>query len=272
MQQKFAAEGRVEWPSAFFSVKTKGDQRILFGNAVPVSGITGIFPVGRSDPAFNIDPNPNRISAQRIEMVVPRHPALAAQPSCVPMGMIGVMTNGVALFSALDDTGHDAVAHEMQDKCNGHPDALGMYHYHGPSPCVKGWDRNNTVIGYAIDGFPITSMFDAHGREITDKDLDVCHGRVGPVVLDGKTVKIYHYVMTREYPYTLGCFRGTPVAAAMMQGRQRPRRPPPQEAVQACAGSASGAPCGFFTPCGDEVQGTCRDVADGEMACVPQGR
>ena len=30
--------------------------------------------------------------------------------------------------------------------------------------------------------------------------------------LDGEKVKTYHYEATLEYPYTLGCFRGTPVA------------------------------------------------------------
>ena len=31
--------------------------------------------------------------------------------------------------------------------------------------------------------------------------------------LDGEKVRIYHYEATREYPYTVGCFRGTPVGA-----------------------------------------------------------
>ncbi|OYV26569.1 MAG: hypothetical protein B7W98_03050, partial [Parcubacteria group bacterium 20-58-5] len=268
--QKLAVQGNVAWPDAAFFMKVSGDKRILYGNGLPVGAGTGIFPIRESDPAYAIDRNPNAVVPQNVHLALPLHPKIASLPSCVPMGMVGVMTNGVALFNALDEAGRDAVAHEVQDKCNGHPQHEGMYHYHGPSPCVKGWNKDDQVIGYALDGFPITSMFDAHGREITNKDLDVCHGRVGPVVLDGKTVKIYHYVMTREYPYTIGCFRGTPVAGAS-RGGQRYRRPP-QEAVQACQGSASGAPCGFFTPRGDEVQGKCRDVPGGGMACVPSGR
>ena len=27
---------------------------------------------------------------------------------------------------------------------------------------------------------------------------------------NGKMRRIYHYVLTAEYPYTLGCFRGKP--------------------------------------------------------------
>ena len=51
-------------------------------------------------------------------------------------------------------------------------------------------------------------------RELTDADLDACHGRVSPVMWNGKRVAIYHYVLTREYPYTIGCFKGTPVRLA----------------------------------------------------------
>jgi hypothetical protein len=29
------------------------------------------------------------------------------------------------------------------------------------------------------------------------------------VLWNGKPTRIYHYVATAEYPYTLGCFRGT---------------------------------------------------------------
>ena len=48
--------------------------------------------------------------------------------------------------------------------------------------------------------------------EITNADLDACHGRVGPVRIDGRLVTTYHYRFTLEFPYTIGCFRGTPLA------------------------------------------------------------
>jgi hypothetical protein len=35
---------------------------------------------------------------------------------------------------------------------------------------------------------------------------------------DGKVVSMYHYVMTDEYPYSIGCFRGTPVSVARPRG------------------------------------------------------
>ncbi len=125
--------------------------------------------------------------------------------------MIGVALNGVAIFNALDAAGRDAVAHETQDVCDGHPQAAGIYHYHGPSPCMPGQDGNAQLVGYALDGFGIYSRYDANGNEITNADLDACHGTTSQVMWNGKLTSIYHYVLTQEYPYTIGCFQGTPV-------------------------------------------------------------
>lgn len=36
----------------------------------------------------------------------------------------------------------------------------------------------------------------------------MCHGRVSRVRWHGKKRRIYHYVATWEFPYTVGCFRG----------------------------------------------------------------
>lgn len=47
---------------------------------------------------------------------------------------------------------------------------------------------------------------------IAHEVLDGCHGRTSPVAWDGETVDLYHYVATAEYPYTVGCYRGTPTA------------------------------------------------------------
>jgi hypothetical protein len=48
---------------------------------------------------------------------------------------------------------------------------------------------------------------------MTNADLDVCHGTTSKIKLDGKLQRSYHYVATREFPYTIGCFRGTVIAA-----------------------------------------------------------
>ncbi len=74
------------------------------------------------------DTNPNAISAQQLACNIPLEPVTAEEPDCLSMGMIGFTTNGVAIYNALDDAGHDAAAHEVQDLCNGHPQGKGHYH------------------------------------------------------------------------------------------------------------------------------------------------
>ena len=218
LTEKTHVQGEVMWPKAEFRIERVA-QRVLTGNGLPVKTPTGTFPVGRDDPAFAIDRNPNSIREQKVSVTLPGMPVEAATPSCVGMGMIGVALNGVAIFNALDAGGRDAVAHEMQDLCSGHPEMRGQYHYHGPSACLPGESGKEELVGYALDGFGIYSRYDASGRELTDKDLDACHGRVSEVDWDGKRVLMYHYVLTREYPYTLGCYKGTPVVM--------PRQGPP---------------------------------------------
>jgi hypothetical protein len=66
------------------------------------------------------------------------------------------------------------------------------------------------LLGYAVDGFGIYGPRGANGKLVTNAQLDECHGRVGKVMFNGKLQKIYHYVLNNEYPYSIGCLRGTP--------------------------------------------------------------
>ena len=43
------------------------------------------------------------------------------------MGPIGFLLTGGVFFNALDAQGKDAVAHEVQDRCQGHPERSGAY-------------------------------------------------------------------------------------------------------------------------------------------------
>lgn len=45
---------------------------------------------------------------------------------------------------------------------------------------------------------------------VTNAELEECHGRVGEVMFNGRKQRIYRYVLNNEYPYSIGCFRGTP--------------------------------------------------------------
>lgn len=113
-------------------------------------------------------------------LTLPEMPAPASQPTCVPMGMVGFTTDGVAIYNAVDNGGIDAAAHEVQDRCNGHPQRDGQYHYHGPSPCMPN-ETTPGLVGYALDGFGIYGMGDATTRRILhDEDLMLVTARRVP--------------------------------------------------------------------------------------------
>lgn len=210
-KNKTAVEGAVTWPAANHSEKVSGSTRILTTNDLPKGYTTGIFPIARTDPAYQYDRNPNNIGTQSVTYELPIDPAAAATPSCTGLGSIGILTNGVLLFNGLDAGGRDAVAHETQDSCNGHPDGQDMYHYHDVPICIRNDAKDtSTLVGYAIDGYGIYVERDANGNLPTNADLDVCHGRTSEVMWNGKMTNIYHYDATLEYPYTVGCYHGTP--------------------------------------------------------------
>ncbi len=219
--QKLAVQGAVLWPSGSTSITSAAGVTRIVSNNLPTSPVTtGVFPIQRTDPAYQYDTNPNAITAQSIDLGLPANPVVAASPTCLPMGMIGFTTTGVAIFNALDDAGNDAVAHEIQDSCQGHPDGSGQYHYHGPSSCMPNVDTSG-LVGYALDGFGIYGEKDlSTGKTLHDTDLDACHGTTSPVMWQGQLVDMYHYVLTPEYPYTLGCFKGVPVGLSSNQQAQ----------------------------------------------------
>jgi YHYH protein len=214
-------EGNVRWPNAQISVRVEGPHRVVRANNLPTHP-SGTFPIRPGSQAYGYDRNPNVIAAQSILLRMPVTPHFAKTPQCVPMGMIGFAVSGVAIFNAFDLGGRDAPAYEIQDKCNGHPEITSQYHYHDWSPCLKAASADAPV-GWILDGFPILGPVDEKGHEYTNADLDTCHGVTGPVVIDGKRVVTYHYRFTREFPYTIGCFKGAPIPVA----RPHPRFPPP---------------------------------------------
>ncbi len=224
---KVAVQGSIHWPAATYSNKVNGSHRLISTNDLPEIYPTGIFPIASSDPAYQYDRNPNHIATQTINYTLPLNPTAAASPGCTSLGAIGVLSDGVLLFNALDAAGRDAVAHETQDKCNGHPDGQEEYHYHNVASCIREAAKGSSeLVGYALDGYGIYVERDAKGNLPTNADLDACHGRTSKVEWNGKLTEIYHYDATLEYPYTVGCFHGTPVASAR-QSQSVQARPEP---------------------------------------------
>jgi len=219
LNKKLHVQGSVMW-QAQFSNKVSGATRTIITNDLP-DHPTGVFPISAADPAYAYDRNPNSIKGQTFTYSLSASPSYG-NPSCIG-GQVGIMLTGVALFSGFDAGGRDAGAWEVQDSCDGHPESSGTYHYHTLSSCIKDTSVK-TVIGFALDGFPITGPKVGDKDFLTSSDLDECHGLTSQVVLDGKNVTTYHYVMTQDFPYSVSCYRGTAVQPPG-QGQRGPGQP-----------------------------------------------
>ncbi len=207
-------DGNINWPNANFTITKNNTTRTIRGNNLPVSHNTGIYPTAKTDDAYSYDRNPNSILSQPIIASLPSVPKLAANPGCI-RGPVGYMVSGVAIYSALDAAGRDAAAHEVQDLCDGHPHRGGVYHYHNLSRCVDDNNDKEKLLGYALDGFGIFSLRDSDGNELTNDSLDECHGHTHQTQWDAEIKDIYHYHLTREYPYSVGCYRGTATQSSL---------------------------------------------------------
>jgi len=211
--EKIWVRGSVRWSSRF-SAKASGSALKLSGNGLP-SNATGIFPVQSSDPAYQYDRNPNSIRSYGLSVWLPRNPTAAATPSCIG-GTVGVAKDGVPIYSAFDAGGRDAVATEIQDRNGGHPEITGQYHYHDiPSSLIDPKSSARAqLVGWALDGYGIYVERDSSGNRHSSADLDACHGTTSRVRWHGKTQRVYHYVATEDFPYTVACFKGTPITSA----------------------------------------------------------
>lgn len=284
--KKAVVDGSITWPHSF-TITIQGDQRVFVGNDLP-NHPTGNYPISPSDDAYAVDRNPNSIQEQSVNFSVPANPTAAAQPNCVG-GEVGILLSGVVVFNAFDAEGRDAVAHEVQDECDGHPQKDGFYHYHSLSDCIEDTSisGHSSLVGYAFDGYGIYGYYGEDGTEVTNEDLDECHGHTHVVEWDGQMVEMYHYHATHEFPYTVGCFHGTPSVRSLsgegggqpagqtqptgqvggVQGQQGQQ--PPQEAISACSGLSVGSACSINTPNGT-VSGTCGTPPNSTLvACMP---
>jgi len=275
--KKAVVDGAVSWPHSF-TVSVQGDQRVFTGNDLP-DHTTGMYPISPNDDAYAYDRNPNSIQEQSITLTLPANPVVAAQPTCVG-GEVGIMLSGVVIFSAFDAAGRDAPAHEVQDACDGHPQQSGFYHYHSLSDCfVDTTSGHSVLMGYAFDGFGIYGYHGEDGRELTNEDLDECHGHTHVIEWDGQLVEMYHYHATHEFPYVVGCFEGAPAVRALsgqggQNGQNQPggqqgggQGGPPQEAIDACVGLSQGVACSV-----GPNSGTCQTPPGiNQLVCVPVG-
>ncbi|MFK7808813.1 MAG: YHYH protein [Saprospiraceae bacterium] len=212
--QKPIVEGDVLWDSEFDITLDGNGNRVITGNALP-DHPTGIFPIDPTSVAYQYDRNPNIITSHEVLYTFPAIPEVADEPSCVTFGPSGISLTGSAIYHGASTLGNDAAAHEILDRFGGHTDGTETYHYHYLAedledhihPHVEG---HSGLMGYMLDGFGIYGPRGEDGEILWSKDLDECHGHTHPVLWDGEMVDLYHYHWTYDFPYTIGCFKGTP--------------------------------------------------------------
>ena len=183
------------------------NEREISINNLPVDGNIGDWPMTNYPFLTNIDGNPGVPKPHDFSFSYPINPQPLDKPTCVSLGPIGISTNGVVIYNAADARGEDAVAHEIVDEFGGHP-ARSDYHYHFIPDRLDTKVLSNGhsgVVGYINDGFPIHGYRGIEGVEMTNNDLDSCHGHQDSDLG-------YHHHATLEYPYTIGCCVGAPIS------------------------------------------------------------
>jgi hypothetical protein len=190
-----------------------GDQRSISINNLPVDGMIGDWPMANYPELADIDRNPGIPTAGDVSFIYLINAKEALSPNCLSLGAIGVTTNGVVIYNAADGRGEDAVAREIVDVFGGHP-AGSDYHYHFIPERLDNnplSDGHSGIVGYINDGFPIYGYRGQGGVEMSNEDLDLCHGHSHGDLG-------YHYHATIEYPYTVGCYKGIPVSSVKSGG------------------------------------------------------
>ncbi len=175
--------------------------------------------------------NPNSVTVQNDEWMLPIDPEETASPAVdamVQLGPIGVMVNGVAFYNPYDGGGITAPDTICMDLCQAHPSPDGRYHYHQHSTCIEPYSGGHSgVVGFAFDGLPVYGPWESDGQLAAQmsgkRALDACNGHWDPD-------RGYHYhsisydqalefgVADDGFPWIVGCFKAEPEASNFAGG------------------------------------------------------
>ena len=121
------------------------------------------------------------------------------------MQEIGIALNGVVIAGPYDSKNKIAPYNRIVDLCSSHSDPQGMYHYHFTPLCMLKDDgtrpalNESQQIGWSFDGYQIKGLAN---RSTHSPEIDQCNGHDH----DGS----YHYHVTRDFPFFMGCYQAKP--------------------------------------------------------------
>ncbi len=136
--------------------------------------------------------NPNRIATKSLAIAFPLTPS-GAPVTMRGAAIVGIAVNGVAIFGNFAAPGDDIFNEAMTfDRCAGHPQMEGLYHYHSEPTSITQDDAN--LVGVMRDGSPVYGRKDADGSYPT---LDADGGHTGTTV-ESPTTPVYHYHVNEQ--------------------------------------------------------------------------
>lgn len=190
---------------------------------------------------------PNSLTTQEWSWSVPLNPTKAKTVSSIRnvLGTLGFTVSGLPIYGPTEgqqpaaQAFGDPVYNKILDTCGGHTGPGREYHHHAITLVDQCNLSKQTILGYALDGFPIYTTLGCLDKKCTKSTLmksgyiktgnpvsntwdaytyksskstsvlDACNGRTQP---DGT----YGYHATADFPYIIGCFTGT---ATLPKGR-----------------------------------------------------
>jgi len=203
---------------------------------------------------------PNGLKAQDYLVNLDRDPQILKQHGAMGLGMVGIAVDGVAIFAAFEapDFGYrDPKNDGILDNCNGHTAREGQYHYHAIPKCLIDVKIPGTLVGYALDGFPILVPYAYNGQgnvinvrssyryigtngsinAFEDWKYSKGHGDLNECNAMQLEDGSWAYFATHEFPWMAFCFLGEtsvstgPFTGEAPQNIGNPRdqqRPPPR--------------------------------------------
>lgn len=171
---------------------------------------------------------PAGLKSQNFSWTISTKPTVAASTTSIEtkMSAVAFTVTGLPIYGPLEgptptvEAYGDPVYNDLLDTCGGHTGYNADYHNH-KILAIAACSLDETIVGYALDGFPIYSnpsyklksgyektgnpksySFNAYTYTGGTGTLDKCNGQT-------QTDGSYRYYVTDTFPYVIGCYTGT---------------------------------------------------------------